>query len=82
MACRALLTLFIIFLLIPGQVLSAGGVGNGNEPESGPFVVQGLGYPPISAESEAQARLMARRAAVIDAYRNALASRETKDREE
>ena len=67
----AFLTVVLFFLIASAFLfLAEGRCGQDND---NALIVYGLGYPPIRAQSLAQARLMARRAAIIDAYRNALA---------
>lgn len=71
----ALRVLFILLSLSFSVLCVLPDSGGGEDsPDSDTIVISGIGYPPIRAQSAAQARLMARRAAVLDAYRNALAS--------
>ena len=67
---------FLTFLMLFSVVSMSGA-------ETDQITVHGIGYPPIRAQNRVQARLLARRAAILDAYRNALkAAGATEDEEQ
>ena len=64
------------FLISVGLVLTlmTGGLGYAHAEE---IIIHGIGYPPIRVDDKVQALLLARRAAVLNAYAHALQKKST-----
>ncbi|AIF54234.1 LPP20 family lipoprotein [Pelosinus sp. UFO1] len=69
--CTAFLLMLVSCVLVPSVTIAQGGRSIGwDQGAQGTIQAVGFGVPPNNVTSSSQGRLLARRAAIVDAYRN------------